>query len=199
MALGGPLVLSDIYLAVADEQLELARSALASHGLMSGPRHTSGSLTVQPRKVRQDGLAIGFYLTKPDLTMVLTAIIDALAERHGDEELNGQITCYFKIQYSYLLSVLHDDVLSCLPVEDQFFIDLFDKVIFYSARKKVCYFRQQIRAGLTTVETARTLVPRKDLEIAAIKAKYHKPGQTTNRGKPSVRIFFNTTNIMPHR
>ena len=32
MALGRPLVLTDMYFAVADDQLELARSALASHG-----------------------------------------------------------------------------------------------------------------------------------------------------------------------
>jgi hypothetical protein len=125
----------------------------------------------------------------------LIAIIDAVAERHGNEGLNGQITSYFKIQYSYLLSVLRDDVLACLPVEDQFFVDLFDKVILYSARKKVCYFRQQIRAGLTTPETAKTLVPRNDLEIATIKAKYRKPGQDANGGKPALKFPLDSSNI----
>lgn len=115
-------------------------------------------------------------------------MIDVIAERHGVEELNSQITSYFKIQYSYL-SVL-GDVLACLPVEDQFFVDLFGKVILNSAKKKVCYFRQQIRAGLITPEKARTLVPRKDLEVAAIKAKYSKLGQNANGGKPAVRFLF---------
>jgi hypothetical protein len=38
IVLGGPLVLSDIYLAVADDELELARSALASHGFDEWPQ-----------------------------------------------------------------------------------------------------------------------------------------------------------------
>lgn len=126
-------------------------------------------------------------------------MIDAVAERHGDEGLNGEITCYFKIQYSYLLSVLLDDVLACLPVEDRFFVDLFGKVILYSAKKKVCYLRQQIRAGLTTPETAKTLVPRKYLEIAALKAKHRKPGQEANGGKPALRFPLDSSNIPQHQ
>jgi hypothetical protein len=38
IALGGPLVLTDMYFAVADDQLELARSALASHGFEELPQ-----------------------------------------------------------------------------------------------------------------------------------------------------------------
>jgi hypothetical protein len=38
MAHGGPLVLTDMYFAVADDQLELARTALASHGFDELPQ-----------------------------------------------------------------------------------------------------------------------------------------------------------------
>ncbi|KAM5463355.1 hypothetical protein MauCBS54593_007562 [Microsporum audouinii] len=239
MALGGPLLLSDMYLVVADDELELARSALTSHGFDELPqthqRFFFSSATKEsptgwpgyrflPHEVGPDDGPDRYWATStiimpasfwhldlspeswttttflvPDTAYrfpcrlaYLRAMIDVIAERHGVEELNSQITSYFKIQYSYL-SVL-GDVLACLPVEDQFFVDLFRKVILNSAKKKVCYFRQQIRAGLITPEKARTLVPRKDLEIAAIKAKYSKPGQNANGGKPAVRFLFH----VPH-
>ncbi|KAK2802645.1 hypothetical protein FQN50_007253 [Emmonsiellopsis sp. PD_5] len=207
IALGGPLVLSDIYLAVADDQLELARHSLASHGFDELPQTHQRFFTTAtkesptgwpgyrflPHEVGAHDGPDRYWATS---TIIIPAtMIDAVAERHGKEGLNNQISSYFKIQYAYLLSLLRDDVLTRLPVEDQFFIDLFDKVILYSVKKKVCYFRQQIRAGLITPEMARTLVPRKDLEIAAIKAKYRKPGQEAKGGKPSFRFPFDSSNV----
>lgn len=106
------------------------------------------------------------------LNSELSALIDVIIERFGQSGINRPITGYFDIQYSYLLGVIPKDLISHLPIEDQFFIDLFDKVLLPSARKKVCHQRQQIRAGLISNEAARESIPRKDLGLAALKKKY---------------------------
>ncbi|PGH28062.1 hypothetical protein AJ80_00318 [Polytolypa hystricis UAMH7299] len=59
-------------------------------------------------------------------------------------------------------------VIANLPSEDQFFLDLFYKVPLRSTRKRVCDQRRRIGAGFITPETARALIPRKDLQLEAI-------------------------------
>ncbi|EGC45924.1 predicted protein [Histoplasma capsulatum var. duboisii H88] len=51
-------------------------------------------------------------------------------------------------------------------------LDLFEKVMVPSVRKKVCYQRRQIRASVLTPGAARALIPRFDLRLAAVKEKY---------------------------
>ncbi|KAJ6180830.1 hypothetical protein N7519_011291 [Penicillium mononematosum] len=240
MALGGPLLLTDMYFAVADDQLELARTALASHGFDELPqthlrffsdatkesstgwpgyrfvpheadpddgpdRYWATSTIIIPATFWHLDLSPESFTTTtflvpdtgyrfPFKLVYLRAIIDAVAQRHADEELNGQISSYFLIQYAYLLGLLRD-VLACLPDEDQFFIDFFDRVILYNTRKKVCYLRQQIRDGLITYETARDLLPKSFLKLEALKAKYRKLGYGPKGGKPSIRFPPDSSNV----
>ena len=120
-------------------------------------------------------------LARSPLTIDRPALIDALVERFRDPEFNSKITHYFEYQYAWLLEVLPEDLIDLLPADDQFFIDLFHKVHFPSARKKVCLQRQQIRMGLTSVENARKHIPRKDIGLASLKAKYQNaPIRTEN-------------------
>jgi hypothetical protein len=115
-------------------------------------------------------------LIRRTLTIDRSALIDALVERFRNPEFNLRITHYFEYQYAWLLTVLPENLKGLLPAEDQFFIDLFHKVLWPSARKKVCLQRQQIRIGLTSVDDAKESIPRKDLGLAALKAKYQKAG-----------------------
>ncbi|KAK2750068.1 hypothetical protein FQN57_004560 [Myotisia sp. PD_48] len=240
MALGGPLLLSDIYLAVADDQLELARSALASQGFDEWPQThkrffcaftTKESATgwpgyrFLPQEVGPNDGPDRYYATStilipasfwyldlspeswttttflvpgtvyrfPPRLVYLRALIDALTERVGDDDLNGPITGYFNIQYSYTLNHFTADTLSHLPVEDQFFVDLYTKVPVVTIRKKLGYLRKQIRAGILTPEKAYTLVPyQKHLEVAALRKQRRKPGKG---GKPSLRFPLESNNV----
>lgn len=115
------------------------------------------------------------------LTIAAPALIDVIIERFRNSGFNTRITMYFELQYSYLLDVIPTDLIVCLPAEDQFFIDLFDKVLLPGARKKVCFQRQQIRMGLTGVDAAKESIPRIDLRLATAKQKYQHTaiGKTT--------------------
>lgn len=101
----------------------------------------------------------------------MLAIIDIVADRYSAKGLNTTITDYFECHYVYLLSFVKD-IIAYLPDEDQFFVELFRRVIMRHVRQKVCFQRQQIRAGIVTPEEARALIPRPDLKLAAIKQKY---------------------------
>ncbi|OAX80513.1 hypothetical protein ACJ72_05152 [Emergomyces africanus] len=207
-----PLMPSDYHVAIADEQLETARAALASHGFQELPqthlrfsdrRATKESKTgwpgfrflpngadewgtcsiiIMPATFWHLDLSPNSWETNtyfvtntpcrfPQKLLYFRLIIDIVADRYVDGQLNDAITGYFLIQYSYLL-VFARDVISSLSSEDQFFVELFDKVILRSAKEKVCFQRQRIRAGSITPEAAKALIPRKDLEVAAIKRKY---------------------------
>ncbi|EEQ87047.2 uncharacterized protein BDCG_02167 [Blastomyces dermatitidis ER-3] len=102
-----------------------------------------------------------------NMTIYMLAIIDIVADRYSAKGLNYTITSYFGCHYVYLLSFVKD-IIAYLPSEDQFFIELFLKVIMRPVRQKVCYQRQQIRAGIVTPEEAGALIPRRDLKLAAI-------------------------------
>lgn len=108
------------------------------------------------------------------LTIDCSALIDVLIERFQNPEFNTTISHYFNCQYADILTVLPQNTKALLPPEDQFFIYLFFTVLLPSARKKVCLQRQQIRMGPMNVEDARKSIPRKDLELAVLKAKYKK-------------------------
>ncbi|EER42989.1 predicted protein [Histoplasma capsulatum H143] len=64
------------------------------------------------------------------------------------------------------------DRLSGSAPDPQTPLDLFEKVMVPSVRKKVCYQRRQIRASVLTPGAARALIPRFDLRLAAVKEKY---------------------------
>lgn len=94
-----------------------------------------------------------------------------MAERYEDKELNSSITGYLKWHYLLVLESAKD-VIPSLSNADHFFVDLFDKVMLPSAKLKVCQQRRRIREGSITREAAESLIPRKDLQLAAIKRKY---------------------------
>lgn len=113
------------------------------------------------------------------------SIIDVVADRHLQKGLNMSLTRYFQPHCAYLRGLL-GDVIKCLPGENQLFIEIFmNNGIFRSAKMKVCRERLQIRAGATTVEAARTRIPRRDLEIQARRRKRMELRRTKDR-KPLV-------------
>ncbi|PGH08580.1 hypothetical protein GX51_01099 [Blastomyces parvus] len=211
VALGDPLVPYDFQFAIADEQLETARSALASRGYQEAP-HT-GVAYFDPTATKESSTGWPGYRFLPpgaedwmnhimimpatfwhlDLSpdawsrdtflfpdtpcryprrlVYLPAIIDIVVERYSAKGLNSTITSYFELHYVCILSFFKD-ILAALRSEDQFFVELFLKVIMRHVREKVCYQRQQIRAGIVTPEEARALIPRRDLKLAALKQKY---------------------------
>lgn len=116
-----------------------------------------------------------------NLTTFTLAVIDIVADRYSAEGLNYTITSYFEGHYVLLLGFVND-IIADLPTEDQFFVDLFRKVILRSVRQKVCYQRQQIRAGAITPEAARALIPRKDLKLATLKQKYRACANSNDSG-----------------
>ncbi|KAK2795564.1 hypothetical protein FQN51_000418 [Onygenales sp. PD_10] len=194
--LGYPLIISDLLLAVADEQLDAARSILiTNHGFIEYPQinETFWDKRTTKEKGNQTGwpgcrlvIDINVHPRDPSLVLIpasywhldlvfyLDALIDVIIERFRQEELNISITAYFQTQYYYLLEILPKDVITRLPIEDQFFVDLFGKVMMPGARRKVCFQRNQIRAGLISPEDARASIPRKDLGLAAIKKKFRE-------------------------
>ncbi|RHZ62151.1 uncharacterized protein CDV56_107593 [Aspergillus thermomutatus] len=212
--LGYPLVISDLYLAIADEQLQDAYSILLDNGFNDVPgvdlayryEHAIESpagwpgyrLVVDPSAQLQatrvmlvpatfwhlnlepESFSANTFLFPdsrcrfPRRLFYLHALIDVISERDQKSGFNTNITGYFKLQYSYLLAVIPKDLIALLSEEDRFFVDLFQKVLLPSARKKVCLQRQQIRMGCITVEAARQSIPRKDLALAALKRKYQK-------------------------
>ncbi|KAK2795336.1 hypothetical protein FQN50_009762 [Emmonsiellopsis sp. PD_5] len=216
--LGYPLAISDLLLAVADEELDTARSILmTNHGFVEYPQvnetfwdkrttkekdnqtgwpgyrlvidsnvqlwHSSlvlvpasyWHLDLSPSSLSNNTFLHPTTLCRfPTRIFYLDALIDVIIERFRQEELNISITAYFETQYCYLLEVLPKDVITSLPIEDQFFVDLFEKVMMPSARSKVCFQRNQIRAGLISLEDARASIPRKDLELAALKKKFRE-------------------------
>ena len=103
------------------------------------------------------------------LTTLLAALISAIVNRVGVPGFNIQIDAYFLRQYSYVVAFLPPDAIALLPPEDQFFIELYDKVILRSARKLVCQRWKKIRDGITTVDAARKCILRLDLKLAAAK------------------------------
>ncbi|EDN03472.1 predicted protein [Histoplasma mississippiense (nom. inval.)] len=106
-----------------------------------------------------------------DLSRDAWTIIDIVADRYSAKGLNTTITDYFECHYVFLLSFVKD-IIAYLPDEDQFFVELFVRAIMGHVRQKVCFQRQQIRAGIVTPEEVRALIPRRDLKLAAIKQKY---------------------------
>ena len=64
--------------------------------------------------------------------------------------------------------------LSRLAVENQFFFEFFRLMIRPLAKGIVCQLRQMIREGAISPEAARTLVPKLDLKLAAIKKQHPK-------------------------
>ncbi|EEH03717.1 conserved hypothetical protein [Histoplasma capsulatum G186AR] len=211
VAVGYPLVPFDFQFAIADEQLETARSALASGGYQEVPQthqrffdrtatneSTTGwpgyrflpndaddwttSIIIVPAKfwhldLSRDAWSRDTFLFPnspcrfPRRLVYFRAIIDIVADRYSAKGLNTTITDYFECHYVYLLSFVKD-IIAYLPDEDQFFVELFRRVIMRHVRQKVCFQRQQIRAGIVTPEEARALIPRPDLKLAAIKQKY---------------------------
>lgn len=120
-------------------------------------------------------VSASFVFLRRTLTIDCPALIGLLTERYWNRDFNSSITRYFKCQYSDILGVLPQNTIALLLLEDQFFIDLFYKVFMTSAIKMVCFQRQQIRIGLTTVEAAMKSIPRNYLKLAALKSKYEKP------------------------
>ena len=106
------------------------------------------------------------------------ALIDLVIDRFDARGLNSRITSYFKYHLVCIVSDLKD-IIPDLPEEYQFFLELFYKVIPRSAKRMVCEQKGRIGAGLISSEEARALIPRKDLQVEAIKAKYRALADTS--------------------
>jgi hypothetical protein len=98
--------------------------------------------------------------------------IHVRVDRHQKLGLNDLITGYFDLQKCYLTVILPKLLVAQLPPEDILFLELFHKVMTPSAKNKVCMEWQKIRSGQATLEEARSRIPRPDIKIASLKAKW---------------------------
>ncbi|QSS61901.1 hypothetical protein I7I51_04078 [Histoplasma capsulatum] len=86
-----------------------------------------------------------------------------------DEQLDAARSALASIGYQEVSQTHRRCFAECATKETFSFqttLDLFEKVMVPSVRKKVCYQRQQIRAGVVTPRAARALIPRFDLRLA---------------------------------
>ena len=115
------------------------------------------------------------------LTTYNLALISAIAERtRNPKKWNGAISSYLDYQLINFLACVPRSLVDRLPPEDRLFLDLIHKVMLPSARVKLCVEWDKIRRGETTVDEARTRIPRKDLAFAKFKAKYQASMKAAN-------------------
>ncbi|EER37350.1 conserved hypothetical protein [Histoplasma capsulatum H143] len=144
VAVGYPLVPFDFQFAIADEQLETARSALASGGFQEVPQTHQRFFDRTATNESTTGWP-GYRFLPNDADDWTTSIIIVPAK------------------------FWHLDLSRDAWSRDTF---LFPNSPCRFPRRLVYFQRQQIRAGIVTPEEARALIPRPDLKLAAIKQKY---------------------------
>ncbi|EPE02601.1 hypothetical protein F503_06577 [Ophiostoma piceae UAMH 11346] len=109
----------------------------------------------------------------PNKLHYMDALIDMIAARtRKPKESNGSISTYLDCQLLNFMACVPKSLVARLPLEDRLFLELFYKVLLPSARVKLCVEYDKIRRGETTVDEARTRIPRKDLALNKIKARY---------------------------
>ncbi|KAI9868622.1 MAG: hypothetical protein M1813_004472 [Trichoglossum hirsutum] len=209
---GSDVVISDIYIAIADEQLQSALETLLGHGFLEEPQTDLRFTSTAPMKDSSSGWP-GHRLRRqqpkqntkgillipatlwhldlgesrfssdtllyprsmcrlPRLEPYLNALICTLVERVPDHQLNPSLTHYIQAQYAVMLTLLPAHHRPRLPIENQFFIDFFRRMIL--PRSKVRFFSlwQEIRDGSLSTSDAVAKLPRKDMAIAEMEAKH---------------------------
>jgi hypothetical protein len=88
-----------------------------------------------------------------------------------DKELNHSLTLYIQYQYAKMLTLFPNHRRSQLPIENQFFIQFFAKMLQPQSRIKFFSLWRMIRDGSLGIDEAITSLPRKDMRIAKMKQR----------------------------
>lgn len=145
------------------------------------PKATSGDILIMPASFWHFDLEPNNYAHNtvlipdprcrlPNKVHFAHALIHTIADKTIRRE--ALLMAYLKSTLFTYMYFLPRSFVGLLPPEDQMFLDLIDKVMLPSARRKVSIEWAKIRRGETTVDEARTRIPRKDLEFAKFKAEY---------------------------
>jgi hypothetical protein len=102
------------------------------------------------------------------------ALIRTLVERIPDEELNHDLTHYIQYQYAKMLTLLPDHRRPKLPIENQFFIKFFYKMLLPRSKIKFFSLWRMIRDGSLSIDEAITLLPKRDMRIAEMHQRMPK-------------------------
>src|SRR5271156_1235280 len=105
--------------------------------------------------------------------VISLALIRTLVERMPDKELNHDLTLYIRYQYAKMLTLLPDHRRSKLPINNQFFIQFFSKMLLPQSKIKFFSLWRMIRDRSLGIDEAITLLPRRDMRIAEMKHKRH--------------------------
>ncbi|KAI9759762.1 MAG: hypothetical protein M1840_003090 [Geoglossum simile] len=212
---GSDLVIGDIFMAIADEQLQPAFQMLLGRGFLeepqtnfrfmpvsdtpmkdssSGwpghrlrrqvPKHATKGILLIPATFWHLDLGENRFSTDtllfprsmcrfPRLEPYLNALICTIIERLPDDQLNPSLTRYIQSQYAVMLNLLPAHRRSQLPIENQFFINFFGKMLLPRSRIKFFSLWRMIRDGSLSTSDAEAQLPQKDMLIAAKKAAGH--------------------------
>jgi hypothetical protein len=91
-----------------------------------------------------------------------------------DEELNHELTLYIQYQYAKMLTLLPDHRRSQLPIQNQFFIQFFSKMLLPQSKIKFFSLWRKVRDGSLGIDEARRLLPQRDMRIAEMKQRMQK-------------------------
>jgi hypothetical protein len=91
-----------------------------------------------------------------------------------DEELNHELTLYIQYQYAKMLTLLPDHRRSQLPIQNQFFIQFFSKMLLPQSKIKFFSLWRKVRDGSLGIDEARRLLPQRDMHIAEMKQRMQK-------------------------
>jgi hypothetical protein len=89
----------------------------------------------------------------------------------SDKELNHALTLYIRYQFAKMLTLLPDHRRSQLPIENQFFIQFFSKMLLPQSKIKFFSLWRMIRDGSLGIDEAITLLPQRDMRIAEMKQR----------------------------
>jgi hypothetical protein len=99
-----------------------------------------------------------------------------MIERVPDHQLNFSITLYIQCQYATVLTLFPAHCHYQLPIENQFFIKYYWKMIFPGSKPKFFTLWRMIRDGMLSIDHAIARLPQKDMTFAEMKAKKVRDG-----------------------
>jgi hypothetical protein len=88
-----------------------------------------------------------------------------------DKELNHDLTLYIQYQFAMMLTLLPNHRRSQLPIENQFFIQFFWKMLLPQSKIKFFSLWRMMRDGSLGIDEAITLLPQRDMRIAEMKQR----------------------------
>src|SRR2546421_9700114 len=91
-----------------------------------------------------------------------------------EKELNPHLTLYIQYQYGTRLTLLPNHRRSQLPIENQFFIQFFWKMLLPQSKIKFFSLWRRIRERSLGIDEAISLLPKRDMRIAEIKQRMPK-------------------------